>query len=258
MATIEGSRISVQNLTYGYGTGDTILNKLGCNIPAKKFTVILGKNGSGKSTLLRILGGIIPYSSGRVKVYEKELKEIKLKDRARLIGFLPQHHKAVFPFKVNDVIMTGRASYVNLSPTEKDQYEVDKAIEMIGISFLKNRIYTELSGGEQQLVMIARLLAQKPKILLLDEPVSHLDYNNQLRVIKLIKELVEHGIAVVAVLHDPNMAYMFGDNFIYVHENRAFEIAQQDIREHRLIKDVFHDNLLTIEHKGKFLIIPQL
>ncbi len=257
MAMINNSIISVDDLSFGYDQNSSILSNVVCDISANEFTVIMGKNGSGKSTLLRIMGGIIPYNYGTVKVKGAELKSLKLKEKSRIIGFLPQQHKPVFPFKVFEVVLTGRASYVSITPNKTDLYETERAIELTGISYLKNRIYTELSGGEQQLVMIARLLAQKPEILLLDEPVSHLDFNNQIKILKLIKELVSKNITVVAVLHDPNMAYQFGDRFIYVHDNMIHEVNNEKAWEHKLVTRIFSNDIQHVEHEGKIIFIPK-
>lgn len=258
MAMKGTSIISIDKLSFGYGHNQAVISDVSCNISENTFTVIMGKNGSGKSTFLRLIGGIMPYHKGSIKVSNVELKEFKLGERAKMVGFLPQHHKPVFPFKVSEVVLTGRASYVQFSPKKTDEYQADKALEQIGISSLKNRIYSELSGGEQQLVMIARLLAQQPKILLLDEPISHLDYHNQIRILKLITELVSTNITVVAVLHGPNMAYQFGEEFIYVHDGQVHEVNDKKAWEHQLANEIFDNQLFPVEYKGKYVFIPQV
>lgn len=250
--------VSVAHVSFGYGQHQTVISDASCNISENSFTVIMGKNGSGKSTFLRLLGGIMPYHKGSIKVGNIELKDLKLGERAKMMGFLPQQHKAVFPFKVAEVVLTGRASYIQFSPKKTDEYQADKALERTGISSLRNRVYTELSGGEQQLVMIARLLAQQPKILLLDEPISHLDYHNQIRILKLLKELVATNITVVAVLHDPNMAYLFGKEFIYVHDGQVHEVKDEKAWNHPLVDKIFDHQLFPVEHEGKTFFIPQL
>ena len=156
------------------------------------------------------------------------------------------------------MVLTGRAAYISYLPDENDRMEAEKAISLCGIGHLKNRYYTELSGGEQQLVMIARALAQHPEILLLDEPISHLDYSNQLRIIRLIKQLVDEGITVLAVLHDPNMAFLFGDYFVFVHEHHVHPVIGCKAWEHALIPDIFHNDILKMEYEGKSFFIPRL
>jgi iron complex transport system ATP-binding protein len=256
MATINNV-LNLRHVSYSYN-GFTVLDDISFEIPRKKFTILMGQNGSGKSTLLRIIGGLLPYHTGSVMINGEELKDMTPRERAKLVGFLPQRHKAVFPFSVEEVVLTGRAAYISYLPDRNDRLEADKAISLCGIQHLKNRYYTELSGGEQQLVMIARALAQHPEILLLDEPISHLDYSNQLRIIRLIKQLVDEGITVLAVLHDPNMAFLFGDYFVFVHEHHVHPVVGCKAWEHVLIPDIFHNDLTTMEYEGKNFFIPRL
>ena len=255
MARIEEhGMIQVAGLTYSYGR-ENVLQDVSCQIHPDRFTVIMGKNGSGKSTLLRLIGGLIPYHSGSICMGDQELASMPHRERARWIGFLGQHHRAVFPFTVEDVVQTGRSPYIRFVPGRKDKAITEEAMELAGILSLRKRIYSELSGGEQQLVLIGRLLAQQARILLLDEPISHLDYNNQLRVIKLIRHLVAGGKTVIAVLHDPNMAYLFGQQFIYVHDRKVHEVTGK-AWEHDLVGEIFHHELQTVEHGGKCLFFP--
>ncbi len=116
------------------------------------------------------------------------------------------------------MVLTGRAGFVQFSPSADDQNYAELAIQRAGIESLKDRLYTELSGGEQQMVMLARVLAQQPKVLLLDEPTSHLDFNNQSRILSLLRILADSGMTVVIVMHDPNMAFLYGDRQIYLKE----------------------------------------
>ena len=123
MAMKDTPIISIDNLSFGYGHNRAVISDVSCNISENAFTVIMGKNGSGKSTFLRLLGGIVPYHNGSIKVSNVELKELKLSERAKKVGFLPQHHKPVFPFKVSEVVLTGRASYIQFSPKKSDEYQ---------------------------------------------------------------------------------------------------------------------------------------
>ena len=207
--------IDIKNLTFGY-CGQPVLENVSIRIPEGKLTVIIGKNGSGKSTLLKLIAGMYAPQRGSIEVLGKDLKSLSISERARLIGFLTQSHYPVFPFTVEDVVLTGRASYVFSTPREIDRLESRRAISQMGIEELRTRPYSELSAGEQQLVMIARVLAQKAKVLLLDEPTSHLDLPNQVRLLNIVKDLVASGLTVVLVIHDPNMGFMYGDDFIFM------------------------------------------
>ncbi|PWD99054.1 ABC transporter ATP-binding protein [Marinilabilia rubra] len=257
-AIVDKPAITVNRLSHSYVNGKPVLQDVSFSIPENQFTVIMGQNGSGKSTLLRMTAGILPYHFGTVKAKGSEVRELKPKERARKIGFLPQHHKPVFPFKVSEVVLTGRASYVNFTPGKKDVYEVDKALELLGISALKDRVYSDLSGGEQQLVMIARLIAQKPEVLMLDEPISHLDYNNQLRVLKMLSSLTNQNLTIVAVLHDPNMANLFGERFLFVHNRKVHEVDSAETFNHELVREVFYDDLTMFKHEGRYVFLPRV
>jgi iron complex transport system ATP-binding protein len=249
--------ISIKSLSFGYSR-NMILENIFAQIPYGSFTVIMGRNGSGKSTLLKLISGLLHPSEGDIYIDDKMLRTLSNRKKARLIGFLGQQHRAIFPFTVEEVVMTGRAAFVGIVPKLSDKLVVEESIERVGISHLMKRFYTDLSGGEQQLVMIARLLAQQPKILILDEPISHLDFNNQLRIIQLIKQLVNDGITVVATLHDPNNAFLFGDSFIFVHDKKVIADKTNEPWNNPLIHKIFHDEIELIAYKKKHLIFPKI
>ena len=250
--------IQVSNLTFAYD-GPAILNKINIDIEAKKLTFILGRNGSGKSTLLKIFAGLLHSQEGKTSIMGNDSSKLTFLERSKLIGFLNQQHKAVFPFSVEDVVLTGRAGFINYIPKENDKKETLRAIEKVGIMHLRNRNYTELSGGEQQLVMIARLLAQSPKILLLDEPTTYLDFSNQSHLLSLLKQLVSEGLTIVAVMHDPNLAFMFGDDFLFVKDGKVMRsgdsIHAWDIE---FLKTIYHNKLATIPYNGRAIVVPAI
>ena len=138
--------IQVEKLSFAYEERP-ILNEISLEIPAGQFTVLLGKNGSGKSTLMRILGGFLDFERGNVHIMGEELRSFSSRRRARVLGYLPQHHRPVFPFSVQDVVLTGRASYVTYVPKQEDVEIGIAALERVGIIHLKERPFTELSGG---------------------------------------------------------------------------------------------------------------
>jgi len=256
MATIEDI-ITIEDLSFGFN-GHEVLSDISLRIAQSRFTVFIGRNGSGKSTLLRLMAGLIPYKYGSVKLHGTEIGRMSFKERAKRIAFLAQQHRAVFPFTVEEVVLTGRAAHVGYFPSELDREITAQAIRKAGIAHLQDRIYTELSGGEQQLVMIARTLAQQPEVILLDEPVSHLDYKNQIGILSLVKKLAQSGTTVIAVIHDPNLAFLYGDRFVYFHDRKVYEMNDGKAWEHKLTRDIFHEDILTIEHGGRCIFIPHL
>jgi iron complex transport system ATP-binding protein len=208
--------IIVRDLSFSY-PGQAVLREVNVHIQDGALTVILGKNGSGKSTLLKLIAGMLTPNSGGIEVMGRNVGKISAGDRAKIIGYLPQFHQPVFPFTVEEVVLTGRASYIFSMPKPGDREKALEAIRRVGIEDLRERPYSELSGGERQLVMIARVLAQEPRIILLDEPISHLDLANQTKFLTLIKKLVTSGMTVLAVLHDPNTAFLYGDEILFAH-----------------------------------------
>ena len=249
--------IEIKHLSFSY-RDHRILKDVSVTFPSNEFSVILGRNGSGKSTLLRLIAGLLPHCKGAIRINGIELNELNNASRARMVGFLSQNHKPVFPVAVKDVVLTGRASYIGYLPKKEDKRIVEEAMERTGISQLKNRLYTELSGGEQQMVMLTRLIAQQPGILLLDEPISHLDYNNQIHIIRLIKQLVSDGLTIISVLHDPNMAFLFGDKFFFVDDQQVFTDETSEPWKTPLIRKIFHDSIISVPHGEKMLFIPSL
>ncbi len=248
--------IIVKNLFFSYGENE-VLNDINFQAPSGKFTIILGKNGSGKSTFLKLLAGLIPFKKGSIEIFGESINNLSISDRAKLIGFLPQFHSPVFPFTVEEVVLTGRASYVYSMPGKKDIEKTDQAINKIGINHLRKKAYTEISGGERQLVMIARVLAQEPKIILLDEPLSHLDLFNQSRLIKIIKSLVESGLTVIAVLHDPNISFMYGDNIVMFKNGKIIDVCEnEEPWNPDILKYVYDIEVEAVTYRDKVFIFP--
>jgi iron complex transport system ATP-binding protein len=257
MAAVKETIIEARNFSFSFKKDRQVIKNADFNILKEKFTIIIGRNGSGKSTLLRSIAGLLPGYGGSIKIFGNELASLSLKERTKYIGFLSQRHKPVFPFKVFDVVLTGRAAFVNHTPSRTDIEFAESAMETVGITKLKNNIYSELSGGEQQLVMIARALAQEPKILLLDEPISHLDYSNQINILNLLKDLLSKGTSIAAVLHDPNMIFNFGENFIFVQDHKAEEIEKDTLFSEKSLSSLFSKDMQYQKVDHKYIFIPK-
>lgn len=248
--------IDINHLTFSYGDR-IVLDDICLNIAPDKFTAILGKNGSGKSTLFKVITGIEHFKKGTVSILDEDISKLSTRQRAKRVGYLPQQHKPVFPFSVMDVVLTGRASHVALIPRAEDREKAEDAIDRVGIRHLIDRPLTELSGGEQQLVLIARVLAQDPKVMLLDEPTSHLDIFNQARILKLARDLVKSGLSVVAVLHDPNSAFIFCDAFVFIRDGKIQNLApSQKPWDKTFLKQVYDADLNTIPYGDRALVVP--
>lgn len=248
--------LEVTHLEFAYGE-TPVLRDIGFIAPTGKLTVVLGRNGCGKSTLFKILAGLLPVRQGVVKVMEQDTRRLSGSARASLLGYLPQFHQAVFPFTVQDVVLTGRAAFVVSVPGSKDREIAAQAIEDMGITHLALRPYTELSGGERQLVMVARILAQQPKVILLDEPISHLDLGNQQRLLNTLRRIAESGVTILAVLHDPNAAMLYGDEVLFLKDGRLHRPQDGGSPwRQSFIEDLYGITATVFPYQGKAFVLP--
>ena len=248
----------MEHVVFRYGA-HLVLDDVSLEIPRGKLSVLLGRNGSGKSTLLRVMAGIAHCVKGKVEYFGEDGRLMTTRRRSGVVGYLPQQHRAVFPFSVEDVVLTGRAGAVTLLPRQTDRRTARDAMERVGMLHLAQRPYTELSGGEQQLVMIARVLAQEPKIILLDEPTSHLDFINQARLLRLLQSLVASGLTVVAVLHDPNLAFLYGDHFVFLKDGRIQTAAEDESAWDRVfLESLYGVELVSIPFRKRAFVFPAI
>lgn len=208
--------LKAQHLSYGYTAEQTILHDISLTLQAGEMLYLLGPNGGGKTTLLHCLAGLLKPATGSIFLEDKLLDTFSAADRARLIGLIPQLHTPAFAYSVSEMVMMGRAPHLGWlgTPSRADQSIVEEALEQVGLSELQDRPYTEISGGERQLVLIARGLAQKCRILLMDEPTAHLDLSNQHRVLEIINQLASQGLSFIVSSHSPNDALAYADNVL--------------------------------------------
>jgi len=201
--------LEATGLGYGY-PGRAVGRGLELALAAGEVLCVLGPNGGGKTTLFRTLLGLLPAQAGEVRLQGSALAAMPRTDVARRLGYVPQGHVAPFAFTVRDVVLMGRTAHVGLfaAPGPVDRAAADEAIRTLAIEPLAGRFVTELSGGERQLVMIARALAQGARVLVLDEPTASLDFGNQVRVLREIRRLAADGYAVVFSSHDPSQAFL--------------------------------------------------
>lgn len=214
--------LSASQLAYAYGRR-TVLENISLEIRPGESVALLGANGSGKSTLIRLLLGIIQPRSGEIRIDGIPLSALTARARARRLAYVPQDHGAVFPFLVRDVVLMGRMPHQSWlgDAHAQDRAQVEKALERLGIADLALRTYTELSGGQRQLVLIARALAQEAPILILDEPVTGLDYGNQHRLMAQIQDLARSGFAILQSSHYPEHALAAATRVILLKDGRV-------------------------------------
>ena len=191
---------------------------------------ILGPNGCGKTTMLKCLLGLFRLQGGSIWLDGQEISQMTRGAVARLVGYIPQMHQPAFPFSVLDTVLVGRAPHLGFmqSPGEKDFHIASSALDALGITHLANKPYTQLSGGEKQLVIFARVLAQRPALLLMDEPTSHLDFGNQIKVLNLVEELAATGMPIVMTSHFPDHAFMTSSKVAIMQKGKFVDFGPPD------------------------------
>ena len=200
--------LKVENLHFGYSQ-NKVLKGVNLSLGAGEALCIFGPNGCGKSTMLDCVLGMNKISQGSITIEGENLAKIKIKDLAQKVAFVPQKSMHTFGFTVFEMVLMGRTAGVGMfsSPDEDDEKIALESLEKVGMSKFRNRIFNSLSGGESQLVRLARALAQQTKIIIVDEPTSHLDFRHELNVVKYMVSLVkDEGISLIMSTHFPNHA----------------------------------------------------
>lgn len=210
--------ISIKNISFSYDTVRDTIKNISFNLNKGELIALLGPNGSGKTTILKCLNGTIKPKTGEIYIENHNIKNLSYKEIAKFISVVPQEHFAIFSYLVIDIVAMGITPYLSFGrmPTKKDYRTAYTKLEFFNIQHLAEKNYNQLSGGEKQLVLIARALMQNTDYLIMDEPTSHLDFKNQHLLMKELKKLSENGKGVITALHDPNLALRFCDRIIMV------------------------------------------
>ena len=217
--------LSIQNLSCEIG-GKSILKNISFSVNENDFCMLMGPNGAGKTSLIKAIMQDYAYS-GKAILLGKDLKGLTPAQRARLIGVLSQkNNDPQYPYSVLDIVSLGRYAYkkgIFSRLSNGDKEEIEKAMELTKITHLKNRSILTLSGGELQRVMLAKLFAQNPKLLILDEPLNHLDFNHQIKIFDILKNWSkEKGHSILAVAHDFNFAKAYATRALLLKEGQIF------------------------------------
>lgn len=220
--------LEVKELLCGYEANKPIIGPLTFSVAKGEIVCLLGPNGIGKTTLFKTILGVLKAQSGSISVLGKDYRDYTTKEFAQTVAYVPQGHIPPFPYLVEDVVVMGcnPAMHELSSPGKKELAIALEALDKMGIVHLAKRDYTQISGGERQMVMIARALAQNTNLLIMDEPTAHLDYGNENRVLEQIKMLAKRGYTIIMITHVPNHAFLCADKVLIVGKNNYFEMGK--------------------------------
>jgi iron complex transport system ATP-binding protein len=225
-----GARVEVQAASFAYGSR-SVFRGLDLSLAEGEILSLLGPNGCGKTTLLRCVAGLLPLGEGKVLLDGTDLGTLDEAHRARILGFVFQEHTVLFPYTVLEVVRMGRAPHLGLFavPSAHDTEIALHALETVGLQALAGARYTQISGGERQLALVARALAQEPQVLLLDEPTSHLDFGNQMLVLETIRRLAAaRGLAVLMATPAPDHALFVADRVALMKDGVFLALGMPD------------------------------
>lgn len=247
--------IQVRNIRYHYKGCEEVLKDVSFDLERGQFLAILGNNGVGKSTLLKCFNRILKADQGQFLLEGADLLTMSNREIARRMAFVSQNVPNT-QMTVHDVVMLGRRPYMKWAFTEEDHAIVHGAMDRLGLDPLRGRFLSELSGGERQKVMLARALAQQPKVMLLDEPTSSLDIRNQYQVLQIVRELChEDGLTAIVVIHDLSLALRFCDKFLLLRQGAVYRYGDYSILDSTALRDVYGVDAKVVEVEGQHIVL---
>lgn len=229
--------IDVRDLSFAYGKRQ-VLRQVSFRTRPGQLVAVLGPNGAGKSTLFRCILGFLPRYRGEIALCGHDLRSLDRRSLARLAAYIPQSSAPVYNYTVRDTVLMGADPFHGPGPSQQET--ADRALEQLGIQDLWDRGVNEISGGERQLALIARAMAQQAKILLMDEPTASLDYGNQFRLLRQVRALADSGYTVLLSTHNPEHAFRFATHALVLQDGgvRAWGPVKETLTE-ELLREIY-------------------
>jgi iron complex transport system ATP-binding protein len=245
--------LQVQNVSCGYGDRE-IIHDVSFSLQPGEILCLLGANGSGKTTLFKAVLGLLPIRNGSVRVNGSKVAGLSRRKLARLFAYVPQLHTPPFAFTVRDVVLMARSSHLEVfsSPGRGDYEVAEEALHAMNIGHLGGTLYTELSGGERQLVLVARALAQQARLIVMDEPASNLDFGNQILFLKRIRHLAAAGLSLLITTHSPNHVFELASQVAVLKAGRLLACGPpEEILTEARLEEVYAVPLRILDAGGR-------
>ncbi|SFE22647.1 ABC transporter ATP-binding protein [Peptostreptococcus sp. D1] len=249
------NKVKIDNLTFSIDS-KVICDGITINFKRDSFAGIIGPNGSGKSTLLKQIYRVIEPIQGKIYIDDFDIKNFDSKKLAKIMAVLPQENQSDFDYTVGDIVLMGRFPYHSIfdssCPHEEDNLIMREYLDLVGLKDREHRFFKTLSGGEKQRVLLARALAQKSNLIVLDEVTNHLDIGYQYKVLEILRKL---GLTIIAAIHDLNLAMRFCDEIILIDEGKVIDIGEpRAVITEKVLRDVFRVNARIVEDEDTTVI----
>ena len=249
--------MEIKNISYHYKGGPKVLKDVSFTVEPGQFLAILGNNGVGKSTLLKCFNHILKPDAGEVLLDGENLLAMRPRETAKRVAFVSQSVPST-QMTVHDVVMLGRRPYMKWGFTEHDHNIVHDAMHRMDVEDMRGRFLSQLSGGEKQKVVLARALAQQPKVLLLDEPTSALDIQNQYHVLKMVRDICHKDqITAIVVIHDLNLALRFCDRFLLLKDGQVYRYGDRSVLDSDALRQVYGVEAKVVEVEGRHVVLVE-
>lgn len=251
--------LQVEDIHFNYGKNQ-ILKNISFDVEEGLLCGLFGPNGCGKTTLFKCCMKFLKFHKGSVIMDGIDIKKHRIEDMAKVVAYVPQEHKPPFPYLVKEVVLMGRTPHLGgfFGVKRADKEKALDALELLDISHLGEEPYNQLSGGQRQMVLIARAIAQETKLMFLDEPTSALDFSNQMKIWTLLRKVAEQGITILACSHDPNHVTWFCDKVVVMNNNGIIDQGAPNHVITETILDEIYQNMCTVRSLDKVkMILPR-
>jgi iron complex transport system ATP-binding protein len=251
--------LKVKNLQFQYGM-QPVLKDISFQVSAGQLCGLFGPNGCGKTTLFKCCLKFLKGQGGQIMIDGQDIRDLRIEEMAKLVAYVPQEHKPPFPYLVKDVVLMGRTPRLRsfFGTSREDRQKAMGALKLLGLQRIADKPYNQLSGGQRQLVLIARAVAQETKLMFLDEPTSALDFSNQIRIWRIMRQISESGVTIMACSHDPNHVSWYCDRVVVMnHKHILREGPPREVITESVLDEIYRDVCAVRNLDDARMVLPK-